>query len=50
MLDNTKIASLFTGQHPEPSIKHLLQKDTTWSNKKILPQNRQIYKKAIEKR
>jgi len=41
MLDKIRPTSLFTGQHPETSIKHLFHKGTTWSNKKVLPQKAQ---------
>jgi len=34
MLDKIRINSLFSGQHPETSIKHLFHKGTTWINKK----------------
>jgi len=36
------ITSVFTGQHPETSIKHLFHRGKTWNNKKVLPQKAQI--------
>jgi hypothetical protein len=41
MLDKIRITSLFTGQHPETSIKHLFHRSKAWNNKKVLPQKAQ---------